>query len=189
MAGVRVANLAFGYAGGFNMRIAGLEVPGRACTAIVGPSGSGKTTLLNLLSGTLTPSTGEILVGETRIDSLGDAARRRFRMDHIGQVFQAFELLEQGGIHQAATRGFTIGVRDDAAPAADFGNLGLHVFQSGIEQGLGGALVVRDAHFIPRGVGWSDAHRLDGAHFAGGPRILGLRTATRRDAEGQHDED
>ena len=46
------------------------------------------------MAGTLLPDSGEIRVGQTRINQLGETARRRFRIRDIGQVFQAFELLE-----------------------------------------------------------------------------------------------
>jgi putative ABC transport system ATP-binding protein len=62
--------------------------------AIMGPSGCGKTTLLSCIAGILSPSSGEVQVGETRIDQLSDARRRKFRREHIGLVFQEFELLE-----------------------------------------------------------------------------------------------
>ena len=96
MSRIRIRNLEFRYVGpaGFRLAIAGLEVGPGACVAIVGPSGSGKTTLLNLLAGTLLPSVGEIEVGGTRVDSLPEAQRRQFRLRQVGQVFQAFELLE-----------------------------------------------------------------------------------------------
>ncbi len=61
--------------------------------AIVGPSGSGKTTLLHLIAGILTPSHGTIQVQGQPINSHGDAARRAFRVAHIGLVFQSFELV------------------------------------------------------------------------------------------------
>ena len=71
-----------------------IDIPRGGVTAIMGPSGTGKTTLLNLLAGTLLPSGGEIGVGETRVDRLSETGRRRFRVEQVGQVFQAFELLD-----------------------------------------------------------------------------------------------
>ncbi len=63
-------------------------------TAMVGPSGSGKTTLLSLMAGILLPSSGRIVTDDVVVTSLGDAARRAFRIRRIGLVFQEFELLE-----------------------------------------------------------------------------------------------
>jgi putative ABC transport system ATP-binding protein len=96
MSGIHISNLEFHYPGprGFGMRISMLDMASGDRIAIVGPSGSGKTTLLNLVAGTLLPASGEILIGEHCINHLGESARRRFRIDHIGQVFQAFELLD-----------------------------------------------------------------------------------------------
>ena len=62
--------------------------------AIVGPSGSGKTTLLNLISGLFTPTTGSVRVLDTEVSALPDSERRRFRLRHLGMVFQDFELLD-----------------------------------------------------------------------------------------------
>jgi len=96
MSGIQVSNLEFSYTrgSGFHMHIPHLQIAPRECVAIVGPSGSGKTTLLNLLAGTLIPRSGEIYVAGQRLDNMAEGARRRFRIDRIGQVFQAFELLE-----------------------------------------------------------------------------------------------
>jgi putative ABC transport system ATP-binding protein len=60
---------------------------------IQGPSGSGKSTLLNLLTGLLLPSSGEIRVADCCISSLSSSERDRFRADHIGFIFQVFNLL------------------------------------------------------------------------------------------------
>lgn len=79
--------------GGFGMHIPRLSIPRGECVAVVGPSGSGKTTLLGLLAGILTPARGSMVINGTDLVALNDTQRRRFRIGHIGQVFQAFELL------------------------------------------------------------------------------------------------
>ncbi len=58
-----------------------------------GPSGCGKSTLLGLLSGMLTCTSGEITVLNQRLDRLTPRERDRFRAQHIGYVFQQFNLL------------------------------------------------------------------------------------------------
>jgi putative ABC transport system ATP-binding protein len=58
-----------------------------------GPSGSGKSTLLGVLGGVLLPQQGKVGVGGTALDSLSGAQRDRFRADHIGFLFQQFNLL------------------------------------------------------------------------------------------------
>jgi putative ABC transport system ATP-binding protein len=96
VSGIRISELEFRYAGlrGFSLRIPTLDIASGDCVAIVGPSGSGKTTLLNLLAGSLLPDRGEIHIDEICINRVGESGRRKFRIDHIGQVFQAFELLD-----------------------------------------------------------------------------------------------
>ncbi len=61
--------------------------------AIVGRSGSGKSTLLNLIAGLDSPRAGSIWIGDTCISQLGDRDRTLFRRDHIGFVFQFFNLI------------------------------------------------------------------------------------------------
>lgn len=60
---------------------------------VSGPSGSGKTTLLNILGGVALPQVGSVTVGEARLDRLSPAARDAFRADHIGFIFQSFNLV------------------------------------------------------------------------------------------------
>lgn len=60
---------------------------------LLGKSGSGKSTLLNLISGIDKPTTGDIFVGNVCITALNERERTLFRRDHIGFVFQFFNLI------------------------------------------------------------------------------------------------
>jgi putative ABC transport system ATP-binding protein len=70
-----------------------LEVARGDYVAIVGPSGCGKSTLLNLLGGIDRPSAGSVTIDGSRIDRMRDAEATRFRLNHIGFVFQRFYLM------------------------------------------------------------------------------------------------
>ncbi|MBK8045591.1 MAG: ABC transporter ATP-binding protein [Haliscomenobacter sp.] len=70
-----------------------LEIEAGEFTAIVGPSGSGKTTLLNIIGGLDRPSSGDIEVGGVDVDQLSDNKLIDFRKDHIGFVFQSYNLI------------------------------------------------------------------------------------------------
>jgi putative ABC transport system ATP-binding protein len=70
-----------------------LEVRKGEFTAVVGPSGSGKTTLFNVLSGLDTPTTGEVWLAGKRISAMSGGELSDFRRDHIGFVFQAYNLI------------------------------------------------------------------------------------------------
>lgn len=61
--------------------------------AIVGPSGSGKTTLLNLIGGLDTPTSGSVIINGTEMTSLSEASLTEFRLNNIGFVFQAYNLI------------------------------------------------------------------------------------------------
>jgi putative ABC transport system ATP-binding protein len=62
-------------------------------TAIVGQSGSGKSTLLNCAAGLELPTSGQVIVGGHDISQLSPDDLTRFRRDHIGFVFQAYNLI------------------------------------------------------------------------------------------------
>jgi putative ABC transport system ATP-binding protein len=62
-------------------------------TALVGPSGSGKTTLLNIVSGLDTPTAGEAWLKGQLISEMSGAELSDFRRDHIGFIFQAYNLI------------------------------------------------------------------------------------------------
>lgn len=77
---------------------------------LFGESGSGKSTLLNLLSGTLTPTSGSITLLQQPFSGLSSRKRDRFRANHIGVVFQQFNLI-----------GY-LSVKENIQAAAWFGN-------------------------------------------------------------------
>jgi len=62
--------------------------------AIVGTSGSGKSTLLGLLAGLDLPSSGEIILAGHTLNTLDEDKRARVRAEHVGFVFQSFQLLD-----------------------------------------------------------------------------------------------
>jgi putative ABC transport system ATP-binding protein len=61
--------------------------------SVMGPSGSGKTTLLNCLSGLDEPTTGTIRIEGTPLERMSDKTRARYRAEHMGFIFQSFNLL------------------------------------------------------------------------------------------------
>jgi putative ABC transport system ATP-binding protein len=67
-------------------------VPGRL-TAVMGPSGSGKSTLMHILAGLDQPDDGQVWIGETEVTGLDDTGLTALRRDHIGFIFQFFNLL------------------------------------------------------------------------------------------------
>jgi putative ABC transport system ATP-binding protein len=62
-------------------------------TAIIGPSGSGKSTLLHLLGGLDNPTSGKVELAGTNIAAMSGGELSDFRRDHIGFVFQAYNLI------------------------------------------------------------------------------------------------
>jgi putative ABC transport system ATP-binding protein len=70
-----------------------LEIQAGEFLALMGPSGSGKTTLLNLVAGLDQPTSGEVVVGDQRIDRLSRGALADWRARHIGFIFQFYNLL------------------------------------------------------------------------------------------------
>jgi putative ABC transport system ATP-binding protein len=70
-----------------------LEVPDGQLLAVMGPSGSGKSTLMHLLAGLDKPTSGTVAIAGVEIAELDDAKLTRVRREHIGFVFQFFNLL------------------------------------------------------------------------------------------------
>lgn len=70
-----------------------LNIPRGSFAALMGPSGSGKTTLLNLMAGIDRPDSGRLTVASTDITRLDEARMARWRADHIGFIFQFYNLM------------------------------------------------------------------------------------------------
>jgi putative ABC transport system ATP-binding protein len=62
-------------------------------SAIMGPSGSGKSTLMHCMAGLDTITSGQVYVGAVQLDSLNDKELTRLRRDHIGFIFQSYNLV------------------------------------------------------------------------------------------------
>ncbi|MCA9076634.1 MAG: ABC transporter ATP-binding protein [Planctomycetaceae bacterium] len=70
-----------------------LELFEREFVVLLGPSGSGKSTLLNILGGLDMPTTGIVRYRDQEITAFDDAAMTRYRRDHVGFVFQFYNLI------------------------------------------------------------------------------------------------
>jgi putative ABC transport system ATP-binding protein len=75
------------------LRGVSLDVARGNLVAVMGPSGSGKSTLMHILAGLDQPTSGTVTIAGTEITGLDDAHMTRLRRDHIGFVFQFFNLL------------------------------------------------------------------------------------------------
>lgn len=85
--------LSFTHPGGFSLRLPALQVRQGERVFIQGASGSGKSTLLQLLAGVLIPDSGQLRLLGQSMAALSATERDRFRGDHMGFIFQQFNLL------------------------------------------------------------------------------------------------
>jgi len=67
---------------------------------LLGPSGSGKSTLLNILGGLDVPSSGQVFFRDQELSALGDAKLTRYRREHVGFVFQFYNLISSLTAHE-----------------------------------------------------------------------------------------
>jgi putative ABC transport system ATP-binding protein len=82
----------------FALAIDNLEILEGRKVLLVGPSGSGKSTLLGLVGGTLVAQDGSVNVLGQALERMGGPARDRFRAEHIGVIFQMFNLVPYLGV-------------------------------------------------------------------------------------------
>jgi putative ABC transport system ATP-binding protein len=109
---------------------------------LIGPSGGGKSTFLSLLAGIVTPQAGVIDLLGTDIARLRGAARDRFRAEHLGIIFQMFNLLPYGSVidNVVLPLSFSAGRRERAEAEGGAKAAAARLLQSlGIEPTLHGA--------------------------------------------------
>ena len=97
MSVIEIENLRVAYSSdetGFTLSLESLQVDAGEELCIMGGSGSGKTTLLHALSGIIRPTSGEICIAGQDLSKMGEAELDGFRAQHIGYVFQTFNLLQ-----------------------------------------------------------------------------------------------
>ncbi len=108
-----------------------LEIGQGGFVCLSAPSGGGKTTLLNAIGGLDTPDSGEIWLGDRRIDNLGKGELAKVRLHNIGFVFQAYNLIPV----LTARENVEFVMEVQGVPAADRRQRSLEILD---EVGLGG---------------------------------------------------
>src|SRR5436190_22746476 len=94
------------------LRGVSLDVARGQLTTVMGPSGSGKSTLMHILAGLDRPSSGTVTIAGDEITSLGDTELTKLRREHIGFIFQFFNLLPMLTAEENITLPLTIAGED-----------------------------------------------------------------------------
>jgi putative ABC transport system ATP-binding protein len=90
------------------LRGVSLDVARGQLTTVMGPSGSGKSTLMHILAGLDRPTSGTVTIDGTEITTLGDTELTKLRRNHIGFIFQFFNLLPMLSAEENVTLPLTI---------------------------------------------------------------------------------
>jgi ABC-type lipoprotein export system ATPase subunit len=98
------------------LNVAQFELATGEQMVLTGRSGSGKTTLLHVIAGISRPDSGEVSINDCDITRLSEAGRDRFRADHVGYIFQTFNLLAGFSALENVLLGMTF-TRGGADPA------------------------------------------------------------------------
>lgn len=96
---VELARVLFSWPGErFRLSIEAFEVQRGERLLLIGPSGGGKSTLLSLIAGVIVPQRGHVRDLDQELTLMSSAGRDRFRAEHIGVIFQMFNLLPYGSV-------------------------------------------------------------------------------------------
>lgn len=97
---IEIRDLRFSWPGrnAFAIAVPQLEIARGERVLLFGPSGGGKSTLLSLICGILQPDSGRLQVLGNDLAGMGASKRDRFRAEHIGVIFQQFNLLPYGSL-------------------------------------------------------------------------------------------
>ncbi len=121
------------------LRDVSLKIDAGETVALTGESGSGKSTLLHLMAGLDQPESGEISFEGTDITKLGDAERAKFRRNHIGLIFQQFNLVPSLTVFQnVALQARLAGRHQDEHTARLITRLGLDGLEARYPEQLSG---------------------------------------------------
>lgn len=101
---IQLKQVSFAYPGLHSQKLIldqySLEIKQGSFNLLQAPSGCGKSTLLALIAGLLRPTEGEIYVADQQVSRLPDPLAAAFRREHIGFVFQRFQLIPDMSVHQ-----------------------------------------------------------------------------------------
>ncbi|HMR65784.1 MAG TPA: ABC transporter ATP-binding protein [Anaerolineae bacterium] len=150
---VEIKNLVKSYTEGKNSRLILDHINVNFYTGefvlLLGQSGSGKSTLLNLISGIDAPDSGDILINGTPINRLSERQRTLFRREHIGFIFQFFNLIPTLTVYENIT--LPMQLNGGVSPAQEEGvkgmieRIGLSHRQNAFPDRLSGGEQQRDA--------------------------------------------
>src|SRR5690554_3829434 len=102
-----------------------LDIPAGELVVLLGPSGSGKSTLLNIIGGLDRASDGRVYFHDLELTALSDAQLTRYRRDHVGFVFQFYNLMPSLTAHENVELVTEI-ARDPMDPDEALALVGLH---------------------------------------------------------------
>ena len=91
---IKISNLSKKFDKECNIKIKDMIFKDGTSYVLLGPSGCGKSTLLNMITGVITPTTGEILVDDVEVTKLTQVEKDQYRLKNIGYIFQDFKLIE-----------------------------------------------------------------------------------------------
>jgi putative ABC transport system ATP-binding protein len=143
---IEVSGMRFSWSGSRDpvLSIERLQIQSGERVFIEGPSGSGKSTLLSLIAGVVTPQQGKIRVNGYPLDALKGADRDRVRADHIGYIYQMFNLIPYLTVLENVTLPCRFSSRRrDRASSRSTGGVNAEAFRLLDDLGMGDASVIR----------------------------------------------